>query len=381
MKILVNLSTLTATGIIPIWLKKFQELEKLNHQIDIFFGNTSNKINLKKENIYTFNQKSKVIKTLPSINSKIKFIFYSLKKNFQAIFKIKKYKYNYDLVYSPSSVLDLVIMPFFLKKSNHKIIWTTVFDNIVPITDPGNKIIRFIAWIFFQISLFFIKSADLIFTISEDLKEYLINRGFDQKKIIVTGNGVEIDLIKKAKKSKKYNFDALFIGRINETKGIFDMLYVLKEVKKTYPNFKLAIMGDGDIVTKNKFLNKIKKLKLKKNIKFLGYISGIKKFNIIKSSKCFWFLSTSKSESFGIALMEAVSCGLYGFTYNLPVFKKIYKKNEIFFSPIHNTKSVANQVLKLFKSKKFNNQNGIKLLGDYSWKNIIYKENEAIKNI
>jgi glycosyltransferase involved in cell wall biosynthesis len=272
-------------------------------------------------------------------------------------------------------------MPFFLKKYNQKIIWTTVFDNIVPISDPGNKVTRFSSWIFFQISLFFIKKADLIFTISDDLKEYLINHGFNKNKIVVTGNGIEVDLIKKSKKDPKYNFDALFIGRINETKGIFDMLTILREVKKTYPNFTLAIMGDGDIVTKNIFLDKIEKLKLKKNIKFLGYISGIEKFNIIKSSKCFWFLSVSKSESFGIALMEAVSCGLYGFVYNLPVFKKIYQNNEVVFSPIHDTKSVTNQVLKLFKSKEFVNQNGKKLLGKYSWREIMTIENNAIKNI
>ncbi|MEI8067723.1 MAG: glycosyltransferase [Candidatus Shapirobacteria bacterium] len=381
MKILINLTTLTANGIIPLWLKKFEELAKLDNQLDLFFGNTINKINFKKENIYKYNQKSNKIKKLTKIDTKLKFMIYSLFKNFQAIFKIFKYRNNYDVIYSPSSLLDFAIMPFFLKIYNPKIIWTTVFDNIVPITDPGNKIIRLLAWFLFKISLFFIKKADIIFVISQDLKQYLINHGFDKNKIVVTGNGLEIDLIKKAKKNNKYNFDALFIGRINETKGIFDMLDILNIIKKTYPKFKLAIMGDGDIVTKNKFLNKIKKLKLEKNIKLLGYISGIEKFNIIKSSKCFWFLSVSKSESFGIALMEAVTCGLYGFVYNLPVFKKIYKNNEVIFSPIHNKKSVAKQVLKLFKSKKFNNQKGKKLLEKYSWEKIISIENKAIKNI
>ncbi|MFA6361554.1 MAG: glycosyltransferase [Candidatus Shapirobacteria bacterium] len=372
MKILISLTTINSYfGIIPYWIEKFKLLKKFDNQTDFFFNNK----------IYKKKFKREIIDKLPSVNSKFKFIFYSISKNFQAIFKVIKYKNKYDLVYSPSSVLDLIIMPFFLKKYNRKIIWTTIFDNIVPITDPGNKIIRFIAWISFKISLILIKKADLIFTISEDLKEYLINHGFDKKKIIITGNGIEIDLIKKSKKDPKYSFDSLFIGRINETKGIFDMLAVLKEVKKTYPKFKLAIMGNGDIPTKNKFLNKIKKLKLQKNIKFLGYVSGIKKFNVIKSSKCFWFLSVSKSESFGIALMEAVSCGLYGFVYDLPVFRKIYKNNEVIFSPINNTKFVSNQILKLFQSKKFNNQNGKKLLGKYSWKNIVSLENKAIKNI
>ncbi|MDD4938255.1 MAG: glycosyltransferase [Candidatus Shapirobacteria bacterium] len=381
MRILINLATLTNSGVIPIWLRKFQELSKHSHQIDIFFNNQANQINFNKIDLYRYNESAK-IKKLPKIESKIKFIFYSLKKNIQAILAISKYKNKYDIVYSPSSVLDLAIMPFFLKKYNQKIVWTTVFDNIVPITDPGNKIIRFISWIFFQISLVLIRQADLIFTISPELKKYLINQGFDKNKIIITGNGIEIDLIKKAKKNRKYNFDALFIGRINETKGIFDMLQVLNQVKKEYPNFTLAIMGEGDNSTKNKFIQKIKKMNLQKNVKFLGYItSGIKKFNIIKSSRSFWFLSTSPSESFGIALMEAVSCGIPAFTYKLPTFTKIYKNNEVFFSPLHKPNIVAHKVTKLFRSKNFINQNGKKLLGKYSWKNIVKIENSSIQKL
>ena len=140
-------------------------------------------------------------------------------------------------------------------------------------------------------------------------------------------------------------------------------------------------MGNGDEVTKNKFKKQIKLMDLERNIKFLGYISGIEKFNIIKSSRCFWFLSVSQSESFGIALMEAVSCGIPAFTYNLPVFKKIYKNQEVIFSPIHRTDIVAKKVTKLFKSKNFSNSNGKKLLGKYRWENIVQIEFKAIKKL
>ena len=70
------------------------------------------------------------------------------------------------------------------------------------------------------------------------------------------------------------------------------------------------------------------------NVLFLGYRKGLEKFNIITSSKCFWFLSVSESESFGIALLEAVCLGLPALVYDLDPFKKIYKNNEVFmFKP------------------------------------------------
>jgi len=369
MKIIVNLTTLTQNGIISIWFHKFQKIYKNNHQLDIFYGNKINK----------FTKTPRSTNSLPQVKSKFKFTFYCIFRNLQSLFKIKKFK-NYDVFYSPSSVLDLAILPFFTKIFYPKIIWTTVFDNIVPITDPGNKITRFMAWLFFQISLILIRRADLIFVISPELRQFLIKKHFNKNKIIITGNGIETDLIKKSKK-KKYLYDALFIGRINETKGIFDMLQVLKQVKKKYPKFTLAIMGDGDEITKNKFKKQIKLMNLEINIKFLGYISGVEKFNIIKSSRCFWFLSVSQSESFGIALMEAVSCGIPAFTYNLPVFKKIYQNQEVIFSPLHQTNIVAQKNIKLFQSKKFNNLNGQKLLGKYCWENIVNLEIKAIEKI
>jgi glycosyltransferase involved in cell wall biosynthesis len=379
MRLLVNFASLTGNGIIPIWLKKFQELSWQNYQIDLFFNNQVNKINFNKATLYKYNNSSK-IKKLPQIRSKIKFIFYSLKKNFESFFTITKHINDYDVFYSPSSVLDLIITPFFAKIYHPKIIWTTVFDNIVPMTDPGNKITRFLAWFFFQISLVLIRKADLVFVISPELRQFLVNKHFDKNKIILTGNGIETDLIKQSKKGK-YLYDALFIGRINETKGIFDMLKVLQQVKKTYSKFTLAIMGDGDKTTKDKFKKQIKLMNLKTNVRFLGYVSGVKKFNIIKKSRCFWFLSVSKSESFGIALMEAVSCGIPAFTYNLPTFTKIYKNKEVIFSPIHHPNIVAKKVLNLFYSNNFSNPNGQKLLGKYTWKNITKTETQAINKL
>ena len=302
------------------------------------------------------------------LGDKLSLIIEGLRRNIIATFYIKRIKNNYDVIYSRSSVLDLVIFPYFLKIFDKKIKWMTVFDNTVPFTDSGNKLIRFLAWGFFQMSLFFLKRADRIFVISKTLGDYLIKKGFDKEKIILTGNAVEIDLIKKARRYKKYNIDSLFVGRINETKGIYDMLNVLEIVKKKYPNFQLAIMGTGDIVTEKKYKGEIKNRELEKNVQFLGYKTGLEKFNIIKSSKIFWFLS--KSESFGIALLEAVCCGVKAFAYDLPAYKNIYKDNEILTFKKDDFHSVANVVIKTFDKKDFDNPCGKLLLNRYSWNRI-----------
>jgi len=379
LKILINGITLDNATITPL-MTNIKYWQKHNCQISII----GNKI-LKKKIIENNIVKIKSINYLnldenTKIDSNLKLIIIGLKRNFKLIKSIKKFIKKYDIIHCRSSVLDLLIFPYILKIFDKKIKWTAVFDNIVPLNDPGNKIYRLLSWFFFKISVLLLHKADIIFTISPDLKNYLIDHNFNSSKIVVTGNAIEIDLAKKSK-SQKNKYDGLFIGRINETKGIFDMLEVVNQIKKEIPNFKLAVMGDGDISTKNKFKNKIKALKLSKNIILLGTKNGLEKFSIIKSSKVFIFLSKSESESFGIALLEAVSCGLPAFVYDLPAYKNIYQNNEVNVFKKGDINSVSKAIIKTFKNKQFENKNGKKLLGKYSWENIAKKEYQSFKSL
>lgn len=377
LKILINGTTLDCANITPL-LINIRYWQKNNCKITII-GNS-----LLKKNIINLN----IIKTFDYIylnensklNSKLKLILIGIKRNFKLIKNIKKYTNRFDVIHCRSSVLDLLLFPYFLKIFDKKIRWTAVFDNIVPLKDPGNIIYRLLAWIFFNISVLLLRKADFIFTISPELKKYLISRNFESSKLIITGNAIESNLIK-ISKPKNYKYDALFVGRINETKGIFDMLEVVKKIKKEIPNFKLAIMGDGDLNTRNIFINKINILNLSKNIVLLGTVNGIEKFSIIKSSKIFIFLSKSKSESFGIALLEAVSCGLPAFVYDLPAYKNIYKNNEINIFKIGDINSVTKAILFNFKNNQFENKNGKKLLGKYTWEKIANIELRAFTSL
>ncbi len=381
-KALINIVNLDSNGIQIIWLIKFKLLEKKGFDLWVNAGNFLRKISLKGEDVYKFNQKLE--KQLGDISikkiSKFGYITFVLKRNLVAYKKLDNIlKQKFDLVYSPSSVLDLVLIPYLLKKRNRKMIWVSVFDNTVPFRGSGNKIVRFLAWLFFQISIKLLRRADRIFAVTPYLKEYLIRRGYNPEKVIITGNAVEADLIIKAKANKKYKIDALFMGRINEKKGIFDLLEVLKIVRKKMPGFKLGILGQGDKPTEDAFKLRIKKMGLEKNIVFFGYIAGTLKYNLIKSAKVFWFFS--HDESFGVALLEAVCCGKPALAYDLPPYREIYKKNEIKRFKFADYKSIAKETLRIFKVKEYKNQAGEKLLADYRWEKIVATEYDSFKKL
>ncbi|PIV84267.1 MAG: hypothetical protein COZ28_01370 [Candidatus Moranbacteria bacterium CG_4_10_14_3_um_filter_44_15] len=384
-KILVNLVTLQHGHILPPWLRIFKRFQSYGCEIFVNTGHFVKKLE-PIEDVYEFRwlteeENETLLKDRTA--TKIGFLLHSLKRNYLALRNSRKILEagHFDVIYTPSSVLDFVIFPFYLKITGKKIKWATTLANIVPFSDPGNKVIRFLAWIFFQISIQMIKRADIVFASTPEIMDYLAGRHFDKKKLVLTGFGIEADLIEKAQPDERYQIDALFTGRINETKGIYDMLKVLKIVKQKYPEYQLAVMGEGDAKTKKCFEKEIKKSGLENNVQFLGYRNGIEKYNIIKSAKCFWFLSVSKSESFGVALLEAVSSGIPAFAYDLPQFARLYPNGEVYISPKGDCKLVANKVIKLFESGNFRNEKGEKLLGKYSWEKIAEIEYEEIRKI
>lgn len=384
-KILVNLVTLQHEHILPPWLRIFKIFQSRGFEIFVNAGPFVKKLGLIGD-VYEFkwlaeDEEKRLQKD--KTTTKMGFLLHSLKRNFFALrnsSKILKTE-HFDVIYTPSSVLDFVIYPHYLKITGKKIKWATTLANIVPPTDPGGRVIRFLAWIFFQISVQMIKKADVIFTSTPEVMEYLIKRRFDEKKLVLTGFGIESDLMEKAKPDGKYKIDALFVGRINETKGIFDMLKVLEIVREESPGFQLAIMGEGDARTKMSFKNKIKQEGLEENVQFLGYKNGMEKYNVVKSAKCFWFLSTSPSESFGVALLEAVCSGIPAFSYDLPQFSRIYQNKEVDISPKGDYKAVAKKVIELFEKGNFSNEKGKKLLGQYSWEKIAGIEYDLINNL
>ena len=167
-----------------------------------------------------------------------------------------------------------------------------------------------------KISLFLCKRADLIFVVNTEIKDTLVAKGFPADKIVLTGNGVEHDFIDSIKVDEK-RFDGCFCGRIVEKKGIYDLVEIWERVLKSFPKSKLVIIGDGPEYPN--VVELVKRKGLDKCIVSTGFVSENEKISLIKSSKI--FISPSYEESWGIAVSEAMACGLPIICYNLSAYK------------------------------------------------------------
>jgi len=157
-----------------------------------------------------------------------------------------------------------------------------------------------------------LKRADLIFVTSaeylegsEDLKPFknkvkVLPSVVNEKKFILNDeNFRNIEKIRRKFNNKKI---ALFVGRHVKYKGIE---YIIKSSDLINKQAVILIGGEGPLT------NKLKKMaQSKRNIYFIGKLTDEELKEYLYSAYIFLFPSITRNEAFGLALAEALYCGV-----------------------------------------------------------------------
>ena len=147
-------------------------------------------------------------------------------------------------------------------------------------------------------------------------------------------------------------YDICYIGRIENHKGVEDIIKVAEILNKKYSiSPKIIIAGKGKENYVSKIKKMITKLGLSNNIILKGYISENEKYDLLRNSKVFLFLSYE--EGWSISVMEAASVGTPIVAYSLPAY--YYLKGNYFSVPIgdiHTCAEKLKQVLSDYSSAK-----------------------------
>ena len=154
-------------------------------------------------------------------------------------------------------------------------------------------------------------------------KQHLIELGITTP-IRVIPHGIKISELVERETNKKRK-KALLFSRIHEKKGLLELVESWKEVNNT--DWTLEIYGP---ISDQKYLQSviatIKKYNLEDCIKiYKPYFDKKKKEEILKSADC--FLLPSKSENFGMSIIEALSYGLPVLTTTETPWKKLGEIN------------------------------------------------------
>lgn len=149
---------------------------------------------------------------------------------------------------------------------------------------------------------------------SEAAGEYLYGQNLFKKRGIVIENGIQTEKYnfsvkdriecRKEYKIKDVDFVLGHTGSLSTVKNQKVIIEIVSALKKVYPTVKAMLVGGGD---KDKFLrSKATQLGVENNIIFTGKQNNVEKY----LSAMDIFVFPSKSEGFGLSLLEAQANGL-----------------------------------------------------------------------
>ena len=278
-----------------------------------------------------------------------------------------------NIVYSGSDFFPDVLPAFLYTRFRRNTRWIQCIFHIYPDwrTRPGNKVVNFAAALLQRISLWLARHADGVVNINREVREMLIARGFDARKIAIITPGIDLDYIAAIPPGNDQDaYDAVFLGRLNPSKGIFDLPPIWKKVLERLPRARLAIIGGGSDSTRAKLIAEFDALGLQDNVDLLGYVDTEQIYAILKRARTFIF--PSHEEGFGIAIVEAMACGTPVVAWNLPVYNELFG-GTITTTPLGNQQAFAEVILSLLRNTETNTDilsKASQRAQRYSWTNV-----------
>ncbi len=258
------------------------------------------------------------------------------------------------------------------KKGTQKIV-DMVKPNIISVCDDGLKGFFLPKVIKTEAKWIYERHASILLNTSNSLKGKLVKRlmqkrtsDFDKfvvltptnikewksNNVIAIPNPVSFET---EEQSTLNNNKIIVVGSHSYNKGYDTLLKIWSNIEKKYPDWQLNIYGKID---KDKtFVNLAGQLQLK-NVLFHSPVKTIKE-KYLESSI---MLLTSRSEGFGMVLIEAMSCGVPCISFDCPSGPRdiITDKEDGFLIKDQNPKAFENALSLLIENDKLRKQMGTK---------------------
>jgi phosphatidylinositol alpha-mannosyltransferase len=199
---------------------------------------------------------------------------------------------------------------------------------------------------------------------------------FRKPKILIP-NGVDLRVFNpKNKKVEKFldgKINLLFVGRIEERKGLIYLLKSFLILKRKYQNLRLIVAGDGP--EREKCENFVRENNLK-DVIFLGKVE--KELPSLYTTCDIFCAPSIFGESFGLVILEAMASGKPVVGFANQGYKELMKgkKGEKFLAKPKDFRDLAQKIEVLIKNEKLRNDLGKwgeKEAQKYSWEKIAEK--------
>jgi len=210
---------------------------------------------------------------------------------------------------------------------------------------------RLPGWLAHNVQLFGLWFLDMFTTlniaVSQAVKDFMVENQISRpEKIVVVYNGVEPPHKKAKPFGHKNEYRLGSIGTLNEQKGMQYLLEAMPTIIKEFPDTSLEIIGEG--YYKSRLQKLIRTLKLSRHVKLTGFLKDV----YDELEKLDIYIQPSLSESFGLAILQAMSMGLPVVATNAGGIPEVVtsSKTGILVEP-KDPKALAGAILELLRNQ------------------------------
>ena len=232
----------------------------------------------------------------------------------KSIAKLQKYILSNNIQVLHCNGINAMLMAVFMKCSKR----ISVIHGDTKADHKGMGILKEKVLPWLEIKL--INRFDACVAVSNSLRNLLISRGGDPRKITVVYNGISFLEYEVFAKRKENSLKICCVGNLLPVKNQIIVLKALKTIQADAENIGLDIVTDiyGTGECKNLLEKYILDNQLAK-VQLMGFDENVRK----KLNQYNLFVQPSKYESFGIAIIEALNAGCYVVGSNIGGIKEI----------------------------------------------------------
>lgn len=287
------------------------------------------------------------------------------------------------VIYSSTEHFYDVLPALKIKRKNKENVWVTVIHWVAPLKRNGTSLLNsFLFYLNQQGGFRYIrKEADVVLAVSDSTTEHVKRIGITRN-VFSVGAGVAFNEIRETvTKLDCKQYDAVFMKRLDGTKGVFDIVEIWKDVVKTKPDALLGIIGLGTKSAMDKLNRMVADFGLSDNVDVLGPIYDFeKKMSVLGSSKL--FVLPSYEENWAIVIGEAMAAGVPVICYNIPEIRPIWGNN-VTWIPKGNKTIFAKEIISLLDNNHARNtlsKMSVLFIEKYDWERIATEELKIIND-
>mgnify|MGYP001193749263 CR=1 FL=1 len=272
-----------------------------------------------------------------SNNIKIKDISFIGLKNKFYFEKLNKIK-EIDADIYISSLVQGDFICSFIKKRKISLIRSDILKNY---TFDKGFLVGILLYLVHCISL---KSFDKVLVLTkQNARRLLFNK---KKQLIVIRNFFHENFLSKSDvKADNKILKILFAGHLSKRKGIYNLIKVINNLKKSGYKIQLVVLGEG--ILKEKLNNYVKQNNLSNNIKIKGYVKNTAEYIL----DCHYTILPSFSEGISRFVMESIFLGKKVIVRKTSGIEEVInEKHSYFFNTDHDLETLLKSMI---NSKSF----------------------------